>query len=121
MFVAATNREIINFCFVLSENFAPWEIGRRFMSQDIDQPGMDAGSIASGRRQYRAILADYCQCLKTDKWPGFDDTDEASADGWTLVQPDVWTEQRRLFAPKYVFTEPQAEDASEESGDDLTP
>lgn len=124
MFVAATNREIINFCFVLSENFAPWEIGRRFMSQDIDQPDMDAGSIASGRRQYRAILADYCQCLKTDKWPGFDDTDEASADGWTLVVPNPYDEQRRMFAPKYQFNEPgdtDEGDAPEESGNDLTP
>jgi len=122
LFVAATGREIVNFCFVLSENFAPWEIGRRFMSQDIDEPGMDAGSIASGRRQYRAILADYCQCLKTGKWPGYDDTDEASADGWTLVQPDPYSEQRRLFAPKYVFTEPETEDNTPESDDpDLIP
>lgn len=121
LFVAATGREIVNFCFVLSENFAPWEIGRRFMSQDIDEPGMDAGSIASGRRQYRAILADYCQCLKTGKWPGYDDTDEASADGWTLVLPDVWAENRRLFAPKYVFTEPENEDTQASDDPDLIP
>lgn len=124
IFVAATQREIVNFCFVLSENFAPWEIGRRFMSQDITNPGMDEGSIASGRRQYRAIMADYCQCLKTGKWPGYDDTDEASDDGWTLVKPDVWAENRRLFAPKYQFEEPETDEDDgppEDPNGDLIP
>lgn len=119
MFVAATKREIVNFCFVLSENYAPWEIGRRFMSQDIDEPGMDTGSIASGRRQYRAMLGDYCQCLQTGKWPGYDDTDEASEDGWTPVLPNPYDENRRLFAPKYQFKEPveDAPDAEEQELD----
>jgi hypothetical protein len=103
LFVAATGREIVNFCFVLSENSHPWEVGRRFMSQDLLEPGMDTGDIASGRRQYLAMLKGYCQCLKRGFWPSYDDTDESSADGWTLIQPNPFDEQRRMFAPKFNF------------------
>lgn len=121
IFVAATRREIVNFCFVLSENTAPFEVGRRFMSQDIDEPGMDEGDIASGRRQYLEMIRGYCQCLKSGKWPGYDDTDEASGDGWTLVKPDVWAENRRLFAPKYMFKEPEKEIAIPDDETDFVP
>lgn len=123
LFVAATSREITDFCFVLSENSAPWEPGRRYMSQDLDNPGMDEGSIASGRRQYRKMIEGYCQCVKTGKWPGFDDTDEASASGWTLVSPDPYAEQRRMFAPKfrYGMVEPVEPAEEQEPDPDLIP
>lgn len=122
IFVAATQREIVNFCFVLSENTPPFEVGRRFMSQDVDEPGMDAGDIASGRRQYRDMIKGYCKCVKAGKWPGFDDTDEASGDGWTLVSPDPYAEQRRMFAPKYAFGGEQPAPVEEDEGDpDLIP
>lgn len=121
MFVAATGREIINFCFVLSENMAPWEPGRRFMSQDILEPGMDTGCIASGRRQYIEILKGYCKCVKSGKWPGYDDTDEASDDGWTLVKPSPWAEQDRLYAPKFQFSEEPPVETEGEENPDLIP
>lgn len=110
---ACPERELTDFCFVLSENSAPWETGRRYMSQDLDNPGQDEGSIASGRRQYRKMMAGYCQCVKSGKWPGFDDTDEASSSGWTLVIPDPWAENRRLFEPKFSFGGTQEEPAQE--------
>ena len=119
LFVAASNREITEFCFVLSENSFPWEPGRRYMSQSLDDP-QDMGDIASGRRQYRKMLEDYCQCVKFNRWPGYDDNDEASATGWTPVTPDPYMEQRRLFSTKYNF-EPPVEDAPEEENEDLTP
>lgn len=120
LFVAATQREITNFCFLLSENTAPFEIGRRFMSQDVLEPGMDTGAIASGRRQYLEMLRGYCKCLKSGKWPGFDDTDEASADGWTLVVPSPWDENRRMFAPKYQFGGEQPELVEDDEGEEMT-
>jgi hypothetical protein len=118
LFVAATKREITEFCFVLSENSFPWEIGRRYMSQSPDDHE-DAGDIASGRRQYRKMIEDYCQCVKYNRWPGFDDTDESSATGWTLVTPDVWMEQRRMFATKYNFApaEPEEQETEQENFD----
>lgn len=124
LFVAATGRKIENFCFILSESEAPFEIGRRFMTQDLLEPGMDTGDIASGRRQYRVLMEAYCQCIKNEFWPGYDDTDEASADGWTLVVPSPWDEQRRLFAPKYQFgvadlSEPDPEEEDERDCDVL--
>lgn len=102
MFVAATQREIVDFCFIISENEFPFEIGRRYFSQDLLEPKMDSGMIASGRRQYEQMLKDYALSVKTGFFPGFDDTDE-SGNGWTLVTPSPWAEQRRLFAPKLQF------------------
>ncbi|MDE2103678.1 MAG: PD-(D/E)XK nuclease-like domain-containing protein [Patescibacteria group bacterium] len=112
IFSNATGREITDFCFVLSENTPPWETGRRYMTQDVHEPGTDEGSIASGRRQYRKMMSDYCKCVKFGKWPGFDDTDESSASGWTLVVPDPYAEQRRMFAPRFLFGD-ESEDESE--------
>jgi hypothetical protein len=120
IFVAASQREITNFCFVLSESEFPFETGRRFMSQDLLEPGMDTGDIASGRRQYLGMLKGYCKCVKNNFWPGFDDTDEASADGWTLVLPEPYAEQRRMFAPKFNYETGDTEEA-EESDPDLIP
>ncbi len=104
MFVAASNREILQFCFLLSENEAPYEIGRRMMDQDILEPSMDQGDIAAGRRQYVRMLADYCACLKKQKWFGYDDTDESSK-GWTLVRPNPYAEQARQYSPHFAFEE----------------
>lgn len=110
MLIAATNREILEFCFLLSENTAPWQTGRRMMTQDLPVSDSDQGDIAEGRRQYRAMMAVYCKCLTTGKWPGYDDTDE-STQGWSVVSPNPYAAQARQFAPKFDFNE----DPSEES------
>ena len=86
------------FCFILSENFPPWETGKRMLSQDF---------LELGRASYKRTLANYCQCLKTGRFPGYDDTDE-SVQGWGLVACEPFMEQRDAFAPKYEF-EPSEE------------
>lgn len=111
MFVAATNREICSFRFLLSENEAPYEIGRRLMSVDIIEPDRDQGDVASGRRQYKRMMADYCACWRTGRVPGSDDPDE-SANGWTIVAPNPYAEQARAFSPKFSFAE-EEEDGGE--------
>ena len=120
MFVAATDREITNFCFIIVENTFPFEIGRRYMEQSLDDP-QDMGDIASGRRQYSKIMADYCQCVKRGEWPVYDSTDESSATGWTLVSPNPYDEHRRMFAPKIQFIdetgEPETAPTEDPSGD----
>lgn len=118
MFVAATNREITNYRFLLSESEAPYAIGRRMMSRDVDEPERDMGDVAVGRRQYKRALADYCACLKTGRWPGYDDTDIASK-GWTIVAPNPYAEQARLFAPKFQFEE--GEEPEEPEDGDVIP
>lgn len=105
MFHAAVpQREITNFRFLLSESEAPFVVGRRIMSIDLLDPERDMGDVASGRRQYKKMLFDYCACLRTGKWPGYDDTDEAIS-GWSVVTPYPFQEQARQFHPKFQFEE----------------
>lgn len=123
LYNAATGQGVTDFCFILSESFSPWEIGRRYMTQDALEPGQDSGSIASGRRQYTKMMANYCKFIKNGFWPGYDDTDESSESGWTLVTPDPWSEQRRMFAPQFTTGEDQEQEAGqtfEEEGE-VTP
>lgn len=118
MFIAATGREICSFCFLLSENTAPWQPGKRMMTNDLLDPAQDMGDVASGRRQYRKMMAAYCACLKSGNWPGYDDHDEA-AGGWTIVSPNPYQEQARQFAPNFEFEDesPDAEPAPAEEAD----
>lgn len=97
---AATGEERNTFCFIVQENFAPWQTGKRMLSQDF---------LTLGTAEYRAALANYCQCLKHDRWPGYDDTDEA-IQSWSLVQPEPFMAERAQFAPKYDFDEPEPVD-----------
>lgn len=120
MLVAASGgREITEFRFLLSENTAPWEPGRRTMTNELIDPERDMGDIASGRRQYRRIMAAYCKCLKTGKWPGYDDHEDAY-DGWTIITPNPYKEMARDEAPKLLFgEEPDPEEGEPEP--DLIP
>ena len=119
MLMQATNREIVEFCFLLSENTAPWQPGRRIMSQDLPVSDSDLGDIAEGRRQYRAMLATYCKCLATGRWLGYDDHDEA-VQGWTVLRPNVYAQQARQFHPHWDFAE-ESEPEPDTSSDDLIP
>lgn len=118
MIKAATKRDLRSFCFVLSESSAPFEIGRRYMEEDYLAP--EQSSLYPGRSKYKQALELYCKCLKSGKWPGYDDTDEASLSGWTLLPADDWDEQRRMFAPKFVTDSEPEEDAPEDDGE-ITP
>lgn len=91
MFVAATGQDRCNWCFVLQENYPPFQTGKRLLSEDF---------LTLGRVQYRQLLASYCACLKSGVWPGYDDTDEA-IQGWSLLAPEPWMESEFIFAPKF--------------------
>lgn len=80
LFNAATDEDRTSWVFILSENYAPWEVGKRLLSQDF---------IEMGRAFYRAALAKYAKCLVSDIWPTYDDNAEA-IQGWSLVQPESW-------------------------------
>jgi len=67
------------FRFILSENYSPWETGKRLLSVEFEE---------IGREKYQAALKLYCQCLATKTWPGYDDDGEY--DGWTMIEPESW-------------------------------
>lgn len=100
LYVAATGEDRPSFCFIVQENFLPWEPARRLMSEDF----MALGTAAS-----TTLMSNYCQCLKNGKWPSYDDTDE-SVQGWTLVQPEPFMSERAAFAPRFNFDEEENED-----------
>ncbi|HXJ56936.1 MAG TPA: PD-(D/E)XK nuclease-like domain-containing protein [Verrucomicrobiae bacterium] len=83
-YVAATKEDRVDFRHIVQENYQPWDTGRRLVSEEF---------INLGRGLYQKALKRYCQCLKTDIWPGHDDKDDngrISIEGWTLVQPKDW-------------------------------
>lgn len=93
LYVAATGEDRVSWCWLVQENYAPWEPARRLMSQDF---------LTLGRATYRTLLANYCQCLKAGKYPSYDDHDEA-AQGWSLVEPSPWMATEEQFAPHFQF------------------
>ena len=106
---AFPNEDRCTWCFVIQENKPPFQFGRRILSEEFD---------ALGRATYTRALANYCQCLKHNHWPDFDETDE-SADGWSFVKPEPWMESDGLFAPHFEFENesPDAEPAPAEGAD----
>lgn len=90
---AATKEDRCESVFVLSENYAPWQPARRMLSQDF---------LTLGREEYTRLLDNYCRCVASGKWPGYDDHDEA-VQGWTLVAPEPWMSDKAAFAPNFDF------------------
>lgn len=92
------------FCFILVENYAPWQTGKRMLSQEF---------LDLGRAEYKRLIKNYCACLKSNRWPSYDDTDEA-VQGWSLVEAEPFMADRQAFAPKYDFDEEETETTTED-------
>jgi exodeoxyribonuclease VIII len=82
LYNAATGEKRNDWCFVIQENFAPWQTARRILSRD---------KLKCGRTIYQGLMARYCKALQTDKWPDYDDTPAASQ-GWTPDELMPWEE-----------------------------
>ncbi len=95
MFVAATGEDRVNWCLIIQESYHPWQSGKRLLAEDY---------LAIGRAEYANLLHLYCQCLKSGKWPGYDDNDEA-AQGWSVVAPEPWMMSAGQFAPRFEMPE----------------
>lgn len=72
--------ERIEWRHVIQESAAPYEMGRRLLSSEF---------MEIGRMKYRSALRDYCVCLATNTWPGYDDYGD-TFNGWNLTQPKEW-------------------------------
>jgi hypothetical protein len=99
---ALPNEQRRKFAFILSESHHPWEPSREMMEDDNDPQSNSL--MSNARSKYRRIMANYCQCLKHNKWPGYADTDEAS-EGWNVWQQDPYSAQRDMFATRFNFGE----------------
>lgn len=81
---AATGELRVEFRHYLQESYAPWEIGRRILSEEF---------VTLGRETYIRALKRYAGCLATGEWPGYDvstNNSEVVIDGHLLVQPEQW-------------------------------
>jgi hypothetical protein len=84
LYTAATNEDRCEFWHILQENFAPYETGKRILSQEF---------IDLGRQSYLQMLKRYCRCLKSGNWPAYDDeglTGEVIVNGWRVTSPEAW-------------------------------
>ncbi len=103
LYCAATGEDRPNWCWLLVENYPPYQTGRRICAESF---------LEIGRAAYRKALSVYCACLKSGQWPDYDHTDITDAQGWTIVQPDAWMESKGLFDPQFEIrtdAEPEAE------------
>lgn len=81
---AATGEYRVEFRHYIQESYAPWETGRRILSEEY---------VVLGRDTYVRALKRYAQCLASGVWPGYDEAGNGSdmvIDGHTLVQPEAW-------------------------------
>lgn len=101
LYIAATGEDRNTFCFVLQENFEPYQTAKRMLSQDF---------LALGRETYQRLIAGYCACLKAGQWPDYDAHDEA-VQSWSLVAPEPWMQSDALFAPRFNFEDPDGDTA----------
>ncbi len=91
------------FCFIIQESIEPFQPGKRMLSEDF---------MTLGQAEYTRLIQSYCKCLKTGKWPGYDDTDEA-VQGWSVIQAEPWMANQSQFAPKFQFEQMQEETQAE--------
>lgn len=84
-YTAATGEDRVDFFHIISENYPPFEIGKRFLSAEF---------VNLGRVRYTDALERYCRCLKTGVWPGYDtDPMGLSFHGFNLCEPIAWMVQ----------------------------
>ena len=78
LYTAATGEDRTDWIFILSENYAPYEIGRRLLGQQF---------LEIGRQTFEHALKRYAKCLKTGVWAGYDLQDEFS-----IISAEPWME-----------------------------
>lgn len=78
---AATGEQRDQFRHIVQENFPPYEVSK---------PWLDYTFISLGRQKYLHALQLYAQCLKTDRWPTYDQMQRENYNGWSVVSPEAY-------------------------------
>lgn len=116
--LAAAGDDRHTWSFLLQENYEPYEVGRRTITRyDTPQDAPPENFYALGRATYARGMAEYCQCLKTGIWPGYDSTD-VSGHGWTEVCADPWMAHAFMFGPRAQFGEEPEQSNAETQDED---
>lgn len=99
LYTEATGEDRTSWIFFGQKNCGAWQPYKRLMVEDFKTLGTAA---------YQRMLSNYCWCLKNNKWPDYDDTDE-SISGFGLAAPDAWMAEREQFAPRFNFEDEESE------------
>lgn len=81
---AATGEQRNEFRHILQESFDPFEVAKRFLSDEF---------LALGRMKYVQALKRYAKAIHTGVWEGYDTAESSTdmvIDGWLLVSPEAW-------------------------------
>jgi hypothetical protein len=70
--------------WVLLERDEPHVVGRRCTSPEM---------LNAGRQALGELMGAYAQCLKSNRWPGFDPGAPGTADAWTPFHLEPWMTQ----------------------------
>ena len=97
------------FCFVVQENYPPFQTARRMMS---DLQGVST-MIGLGRTFCTSALARYARCIKTGNWPSYDDN-KGAVQGWSPVDPLPWMEFEAMSGVLEAEQERQLESANDD-------
>lgn len=90
---AAAGTERTDWLIIGQRNFGIYQPFAKLMGQDF---------ITLGRAAYRRSLENYAWCLKNNRFPGPDDTDQ-SIMGMGILVPSQWMAMDEQFAPKFSY------------------
>lgn len=99
--------ERAGFLHLISENVAPFQVGRRLLTSE---------TIDVGRNRYLFALQFYAKCLLYGQWPDYE-VGQKNFDGWTPIEPTQWDQNQVTEEPSYEW-EPEEPTAGVKSGPD---
>jgi hypothetical protein len=109
IYVTATGEDRNTCVYILCENMSTRSSrASGSLSQDF---------YTLGHASYVLMLENYCQCLKSNQWPDYEQNDEAVGD-WNLVNASPFMAERAAFAPRFNFdgkTETEAAEIGDEN------
>jgi hypothetical protein len=82
IYTASRPQERWVFHHVIQENEFPFQQARRTVGDNF---------VAIGRIKYVMALKRYCQCLKENAWPSWDDAGPGVVNGFGTTSPTEWT------------------------------
>jgi hypothetical protein len=103
LFNAATGEHRNTFLHAMQENTPPFQTARRLLSQEF---------VNFGRMKLKGALERYCQCLKHNLWPDWDEL--SPFNGWSIVEPDSWMIKNIESPESFEPTEDNQEQPEEE-------